>query len=117
MLLWALLILGPWALDLFLLLDVGAHTRRWRLWVASTGLITGLTFLAGSLLLIVDIFIVFYNAPPLHYRPPVPPISYSPTFGFPVVGAWISFWASLVLQHGLLQGRPARASSGNVASM
>ena len=114
---WALLILGPWALDLFLLLDVGAHTRRWRLWVASTGLITGLTFLAGSLLLILDLFILFYNAPPLHFRPPVPPISYSPTFGFPVVGAWVSFWASLALLRGLLRARPARALSGNVASV
>ena len=44
---WALLILGPWALYIFLLLDVGEGMRRWHLWVASTGLITGLTFLAG----------------------------------------------------------------------
>jgi len=105
---WALLILGPWALDLFLLLDVGAVSRRWRLWVASTGLITGLTFIAGSLLLIFDILILFINAPPLRFRPPVPPISYSPTFGFPVVGAWLSFGASLALLYSLLRARPAR---------
>lgn len=118
-LLWALLILGPSAFDLFLLLDVGARasTRRWRLWVASTGLITGLTFLAGSLLLILDALILFYNAPPMRFRPPVPPISYSPTFGFPVVGAWVSFWASLALLRGLLRARPARVSSGNIANV
>jgi hypothetical protein len=103
---WAVLIMGPCALYLGILLDAGRVTRRRHLWVASTIVITGLTFVAGSLLLILDVFILFYNAPPVHFRPSVPPISYSFTFGFPVLGEWLSFLASLALLLSLLRAPP-----------
>jgi hypothetical protein len=105
---WLLLMLAPLVLYLVILLGLNRAADRRGLLLTSTTLISVLTFLAAAFLAVIDLYILFFNAPPLRYVPPVPPVTYSPTFFAPLLGTSLSLVSSLFLLGLFIAARPSR---------